>query len=178
LKEWPVKDYLRHPWLSPKVRIGPSKVHGKGMFSTEPICRGEAIAIWGGNFVARREAENARRPGVLIQQIDDDVFEVFAEENKEADPTYFQNHSCDPNVWMKDEVTLVARRDIHEGEELTIDYALFERSRGTIIEKCNCGSAGCRQVVTGEDWKSPELQKRYKGHFAPMINRMIEGLEM
>ena len=38
----------------------------------------------------------------------------------------YTNHSCDPNVWMQDEVTLAARRDIAIGEELTIDYAMIE----------------------------------------------------
>ena len=41
-------------------------------------------------------------------------------------PTYFTNHSCDPNIWMKDAVTLIARRDIQIDEELTADYALWE----------------------------------------------------
>lgn len=37
----------------------------------------------------------------------------------------FINHSCDPNVWMQDEVTSVARRDVRAGEELTMDYAMI-----------------------------------------------------
>lgn len=35
------------------------------------------------------------------------------------------NHACDSNLWMADEVTLIARRHIVSGEELTVDYALF-----------------------------------------------------
>jgi SET domain-containing protein len=35
----------------------------------------------------------------------------------------YGNHSCDPNLWHADVVTITARRDIAAGEELTIDYA-------------------------------------------------------
>ncbi len=38
------------------------------------------------------------------------------------------NHSCDSNLWMADEATVVARRDIAAGEELTLDYALHPAS--------------------------------------------------
>lgn len=34
------------------------------------------------------------------------------------------NHSCDSNLWMRDAFTVCARRDIAEGEELTLDEAL------------------------------------------------------
>ena len=44
---------------------------------------------------------------------------------RNEDPSYNHNHSCDPNTWMQDEVTITARRNIRTNEELTIDYALF-----------------------------------------------------
>ena len=50
---------------------------------------------------------------------------LASEETDEASPADFMNHSCDPNVWMQDEVTLVARREIAADEEVTIDYALW-----------------------------------------------------
>lgn len=56
-------------------------------------------------------------------QLDDNLYSV---EERGADETYFTNHSCDPNVWMMNAVTLGTRRCIPTGEELTVDYALFE----------------------------------------------------
>jgi hypothetical protein len=29
--------------------------------------------------------------------------------------------------------------------------------------------------VSGDDWKLPELQKRYEGHFSPYIQRRIDA---
>ena len=110
----------KEDWVSPKVEIRASPVHGRGMFAMSPIASGETVVIWGGTFVERGEAERARAQGKVVMQLDDGVYSV--EERGEA-PSYFMNHSCDPNVWMADTVTLVARRGIVPGEELAVDYA-------------------------------------------------------
>ncbi len=87
------------------------------------------------------------------------------------------NHSCDSNLWMADEVTLVASRDIAAGEELTVDYALFTvQSDWALDLPCRCGSISCRQTVTGNDWQIPAVQQRYRAHFSPFINARIERL--
>jgi uncharacterized protein len=82
------------------------------------------------------------------------------------------NHSCDSNLWMADEATVVTRRDVADGEELTVDYALFTTDPAWTMD-CNCGSPVCRRLVRGHDWKLPEVQNRYRGHFSPFINRRI-----
>lgn len=63
------------------------------------------------------------------------------------------NHSCDPSCliavhWPQDtgralSATLVARRDIAPGEELTWDYAQTE-AYSIAAPECRCGSANCR----------------------------------
>ena len=86
----------------------------------------------------------------------------------------FLNHSCDPNVWMANEVTLIARRAIAAGEELTTDYALFELDPAWASRwRCRCEATCCRGAVTGRDFELPELQERYRGHFHPMLLRRI-----
>ena len=34
----------------------------------------------------------------------------------------------------------------------------------------------CRERITGEDWRRPELQKRYAGHFLPYIERRFKEM--
>ncbi len=85
------------------------------------------------------------------------------------------NHSCDPNVWMIDEVTLVTRRLVDAGEELTADYVFWQADEDWIAPwQCNCGAERCRGSITGRDWRLAELQHRYNSHFSPFINRRIE----
>jgi len=55
-------------------------------------------------------------------------------------------------VWLADEHTLVARYYIRAGEELTIDYALFEGDETDVKPwECLCGSPLCRCRITGRD---------------------------
>ena len=105
--------------------------------------------------MGREEAESARAQAKVVMELDDGLYSV---EEPGEDPTYFMNHSCDPNIWMADAITLVARRGIVPDEELTADYAVFEASEDFTSDwECLCGSLSCRQRVTGRDWRLPEV---------------------
>jgi len=85
------------------------------------------------------------------------------------------NHSCDPSVvWGPDGATLVAFRDLRAGEELTIDYATCTDDPRMLV-RCHCETYRCRQLVTGDDWAIPEVQRRYAGHFAASVQRRIDA---
>jgi hypothetical protein len=89
----------------------------------------------------------------------------------EGEPLARGNHSCDSNLWMRDALTLEARRDVAVLEEVTVDYALQ-----TAVEwemKCRCGAASCRRVVRGSDERRPDVRERYAGHFSPFLDRRI-----
>ena len=94
-------------------------------------------------------------------QIDNNLF--FAARRDEVEDADFLNHSCEPNSGIKDRLKIVVMRDINIGEEITFDYAMSESSKFSM--RCKCGSKKCRKIITGDDWKIPELQKRYKGFF-------------
>jgi len=113
--------------------------------------------------------------GKLVMQLDENLFSI---EERGDDPTYFTNHSCDPNIWMKDEVTLTTMRDINLGEELTADYVMWEADENFVSSwECICASPSCRKRITGKDWQIPKLQKKYAGHFTPLINKRILNLK-
>lgn len=75
------------------------------------------------------------------------------------------NHSCNPNVGVRGQITFVAMRDIPAGAELTIDYAMIDGDPEERME-CSCGAKGCRKLITGDDWRNPDLQIRYQGYFS------------
>jgi len=87
--------------------------------------------------------------------------------------TYF-NHSCDANVGIAGNIVTVAMQDIETGEELAIDYAMFEDNPNHSMQ-CNCGSRICRGVLTGNDWKDPTIQRKYKGDFSWHIQHHIDS---
>jgi uncharacterized protein len=125
------------------------------------------VTIWPHRLLG---ADESAPPGEVWPRADGT--RVWVPPDDRTAPEAFLNHSCDSNVWMADEVTLVARRAIAPLEELTIDYALFELDRGwTARWLCQCGSALCRGSVTGRDYELAELQARYGKHFHPMVLR-------
>jgi len=81
------------------------------------------------------------------------------------------NHSCEPNLGLQGQVVFVAIRDMAADEELTIDYAMTDDESYEM--ECQCGSEACRRLITGADWRQPELQKKYDGYFSWFIQRRI-----
>lgn len=161
-------------WISPKIEIKNTGTRGKGMFAIAPISKGEEVIIWGGNYVNKEQAEKAKSEGKLIMQFDEDLFSV---EDRGESSSYFINHSCNPNVWMKDSFSLETIKDINIGEELNADYVLWETDENKISNwECQCGSENCRHIITGKDWQIPALQEKYRGHFLPLIERRINNL--
>jgi hypothetical protein len=73
-----------------------------------------------------------------------------------------------------DEITLVARRSIRAGEELTADYSTWEIDElWKLPGICNCKSSVCRVRITGKDWTMDSLQARYMNHFLPCLNERM-----
>jgi hypothetical protein len=161
-------------WLDPRVVARPSTIEGLGLFATAPIAKGEVVGTLGGRVIDDAELHQISRTrskyssaaigeGVNVLLEDDEVIARG-------------NHSCDSNLWMRDELTLEARRNIATGEEVTVDYAL-QTSVADWEMACSCGSPRCRNVVRGDDWMRPELQDRYRGHFSPFLNVRIEDMD-
>jgi SET domain-containing protein len=158
-------------WITPKVTIQNSSMEGREMFAIEPILKGEKVVIFGGLYTDRKGAEKVKKKGKLVMQWDNDLFSI---EERGDDPTYYINHSCDPNIWMEDAYTLVARRNIPSGEEVVADYAMWEADEDWVASwQCKCDSELCGGKITGKDWRNPKLQEMYKGHFSPLLNRRI-----
>jgi hypothetical protein len=151
--------------VSPDVAAGPSTIEGTGLFAGRAIHEGETVVVLGGTLIDDEELARLSHHSSLA------VGEGVNLLQDEDDPARYGNHSCDPNLWLADEVTLVARRRIDAGEELTVDYATMTVAPWQM--ECRCGAASCRGVVTGDDWRRSDLPQRYAGRFSPFINARI-----
>lgn len=165
-----MRVYRTETWFDPRVVTAPSVINGRGMFATAPIGAGEIVLVWGGTLYSRTDLETGRVPGDTSYSFIDEDF-LLAAPGDGMD--YFINHSCDPTVWMADEVTVVARRDIRADEEVTGDYAVWESDPQYTVDPCTCRALTCRGRFTGDDWRLPAVQSRYAGHFLPYIARRI-----
>jgi hypothetical protein len=166
-----MKNYLPETWFHPNLEQRESPVHGQGQFAIDWIREGETVMIWGGTIYTEEDFKQGRIKGPISYSfVEEDILMVAPPDGRD----YYINHSCDPNLWMADNVTVTARRDIAPGEEIRGDYAVWEAEPEYTLGPCNCGSPLCRTTITGNDWMLPELQERYKGHFLPFINRRID----
>jgi uncharacterized protein len=148
----------RRSRLAAGIEVRPSPIEGSGLFATRPFAADEVVAVLGGRVVddAGWAAAAARGPVSgyaigegrhLVQDDDDDA--------------RFGNHSCDPTTWLVDDVTLVARRAIQPGEELTSDYATMTADPSWSMP-CDCGAASCRGTIrAGRSW--PQSERRSAG---------------
>jgi uncharacterized protein len=164
-------------YRSPKTEVRESKIHGHGLFGTAGIAKDEIVAVKGGHIVDRKTLREKITPvfGPVEIQIDDDLFIAPVSNEERELSMLYSNHSCDPNLGVRSEITFVAMRDIRAGEELTHDWAMTDDDNYSV--KCNCGTANCRKILTGKDWRRPDLQKRYTGHFSAYLARKIALLE-
>jgi SET domain-containing protein len=173
-----MKTYLPQTWTDPRIEFKKSRISGYGMFAREPFKQGEAVCIVGGSVMTDSEfaAFQATHRFHNSIQIDENLH-LVEDPEVTRDLEGSMNHSCDSNAWMGDEATLVARRHIEAGEEVTVDYALFTTQPTWMLDnRCHCGSPHCRRIITGDDWRQADVQERYRNHFSPFINRRIERL--
>lgn len=166
-------------WTSPKTQKGvPSKIAGKGFFASEPIKKGEVLAIKIGHIINRQTlVDNADVINSSQEQISDDLYLAPLTSEEERETMIYINHSCDPNGGWQGQIVFVAMRDIAEGEEITVDYATH--SDDDVYDfTCNCQTSSCRKRITGRDWQLPELQAKYDGYFAWFLERKIKQRHM
>jgi hypothetical protein len=159
-------------WFSPKVEKRPSRIDGVGLFARAPIAAGELVVVKGGHVLARAERDAlAETLGPAEIQIDDHLFIGPVTEAERYDAMMHLNHSCDPNVGVRGQISFFAMRDIAAGDELGFDYATGDDDAWEM--ECQCGSPLCRRRITGQDWRRPELQQRYRGWFSLYLERKI-----
>src|SRR5262249_36696689 len=137
-----------------------------------PMQRGESVPPRGANT---RAPKPPRRPRLLIAisypQVEDDFFVGARRASEIRRNKLFINHSCEPNLGIRGQLTFVARRPIKAGEELTYDWAMEENSPAAT--RCACGARRCRRRLTGRAWAIRALQHRYRGSFAAYLEEKI-----
>lgn len=163
-------------WDSPKLKFYESPKCGLGVMAREPIAQGEVIGVFGGHVVplSRRSLLPDELEHFYFQISDDLILTHLSLEQVRQSKIEFINHSCEPNVGFRGQIELVAMRDIQSEEIIAFDYAICTSEPGFRME-CFCEGDSCRQYITGEDWKIPELQKKYRGYFQPYLERKFSS---
>jgi hypothetical protein len=152
---------------SAPIEVRNSNVHGRGVFATRRIEKGERIIEYLGERVSHEEAD---RRYESKEENDSHTF-LFIVDSKtvidagvDGNAARFFNHSCDPNcesVVEKRRVFIEAIRTIAAGEEMTYDYQIYkEEGDPENIDEvfaCRCGFEQCRGTML---WPPEPKKKR------------------
>jgi SET domain-containing protein len=156
-------------WFSPKTQKRTSAIQGRGLFAREAIAAGEIVAVKGGAIMDAASFALVRdevSPAEI--QIEDGLYIAPRSAAEVETNILCLNHSCNPNVGVRGQITFVAMRTIPAEAELTIDYVMIDGDPDERMA-CACGARECRGIVTGDDWRRRELQRRYAGYFSRYI---------
>jgi D-alanine-D-alanine ligase len=153
--------------------------HGFGLFATTAVPQGQVVVRYeetSHTLVSRPHVERTwhglRRDWFehYAWPLSHNVFQLWSEDPDGWRPV---NHSCDPNTWLEG-LDLVARRDIAEDEQLTVDYATFCGPSMAPFE-CHCRAAACRGTVSGTDFLRDDVMARYGDHVADYVRAARSG---
>jgi len=181
----PTTSFVHH-----LVKVDQAISKGLGLFATGVIQEAEIVAWESADLY---QGLNDHRPGKKLMtfaqieerwpdkrerdhfvaysyQVGEDLFLIPLREDDLVITTY-QNHSCDPNTWWADDFTLVARRTIHAGEEVTFDYSTSESLENPEMPDCFCASPICRGKLEPLDYLKPELIEQYGTHFVSYLRQ-------
>ena len=111
------------------------------MFARRAIRRGEILLAFGGPLIDFAETKRRGASECMAIQVGPDKY------IDTQPPGVFVNHSCAQNTGIRNDWDLVALRDIPQGEEIRYDYSTSMDEKSFTM-RCQCGSPGCRQVVT------------------------------
>ena len=144
---------------------------GKGVFAIRPFARGALLAVYGGIIITGVDLERLSvEERLYTLQVDDDLHQLTPLDR--VGGADHINHSCEPNAGLFGTTSLIALRAIQSGEEICFDYAMSDSNVHLDFE-CRCGKPKCRKFVRPDDWRRPELQRRYRTIFSPYLRRRI-----
>lgn len=143
----------RHRSKQKKYQIKGNATAGYGIYAQQRLSAGEEVFTGEGRsqrLITRRFVEkhwDKEQQSVFRRYaypVSDEVFLLWDDEPSGWAP---QNHSCNANT-QYDGLNIIALRNIEQGEELTLDYAVFLDEHMEPFT-CRCQSPNCRGRISG-----------------------------
>ncbi len=128
------------------LKVGKSKIDGKGAYTKNIIPARKKIGDLGGVIVSQREARriaNKTKRVAIVEFGNGKALNASVNSNA----LRYVNHSCNPNTYMRvlrNRVEFYALRSIKYNEELTCNYGETHHD-GKL--PCRCGAPGCKGFI-------------------------------
>lgn len=134
-----------------RVRVGPSRIAGQGLFAEQDIQQGTKIIRYIGQKITQEESDRRLAAGnVYIFGLDE---RYALDGDTPTNTARLINHSCVPNCQTEQfgrTIWVVAIRDIEAGEELTYNYGYKVDEEP--VEPCHCGTPQCCGYILGHQY--------------------------
>jgi SET domain-containing protein len=124
-----------------QLRVGPSRITGRGLFAGCAIAARAKIGEFEGEVITIREARRRAKGRAVVAIVELEGRAIDATDTGRG--FRFINHSCVPNTFTRltaNRAEFYALRRIRKGEELTVDYGLSHHE-GRLA--CRCGAPRC-----------------------------------
>ena len=140
-----------------------SNISGTGAFAIMAIASGTRVIEFTGLRRTESEAEQTAHNEPISNFGLDDGSVIDSQVG--GNDSRFFNHSCSPNCEAVEEdgrIYFEAVRDIHEGEELTLDYQLTLGMPQTpdlqAVYACHCRASACRGTMLADESIDAEVE--------------------
>lgn len=162
-------------FVSEKLTIGSTEKRGFEVLATQDIKKGEVLVVYGGGFIHREHlylVPPEMRP--FFFQVADGIWFGHGLDEKGVGIAERIDHSCSPSAGFRGIAEVIALRDIRSGEPITLDYSSMQTEEldGSTFG-CACGSDGCRQRVSVDDWRKISASDPLVQHMQPFIQARI-----
>lgn len=158
-----IEDPLRH------VEIRETKERGLSLFAKVDFRKGDIVLIAFGRII----------PYATDYTIPID-YNLYIEPRGSGSPAQYINHSCEPNIGVKDRSIFVAMRDIYKGEEVIPSYAFLgyeygkemtiDGRKGIVVDRtCRCGTPSCTGRLQCYKEMPPEWRSKYKEYISDYL---------
>lgn len=154
-----------------KLVVLESSIHGYGVFSTEPLKRGQ--------FISELRGSRVRYEPTIYGQSNRYGDWIGIGKNTWIDPIdefQYLNHSCNPTAGLRGshKLRLYALKDIAPGEEITIDYSTTEEDPDYCFETSEPESPEKRRFVGPVQSLPVATYKRYLPFIPTYFQKVYE----
>lgn len=130
------KKLILEKLLNTYCQIQPSSIHGVGVFAIRDIATG--TSVFDGASASNGELLTRDEIKTLPHEVQQLLYDFLVSDKHGAvevppngivglDMSFYLNHSDTPNLETHDQgETFITKRDIKNGEELTVDYRTFD----------------------------------------------------
>lgn len=150
-----------------KIYVGKSGIHKRGIFSAEPVRKGELIQFIAGKKV--KKLLKTKKDSLSIPT----WFGLgrYSWMDPGESPFRYLNHSCEPNAAISGTKSLIAIKNIPQGKEITIDYSMTDADPLWEM-KCGCGATKCRKIIRSIHTVPTKVFKRHMPHIPRYFQRI------